>query len=323
MNRVSSRLRLKVKDSKNNNFDVAVIGGGPAGLSAGIIAAYKGLKVAVFEGGTWGGLLSTIYPYKHVFNYPGTPRIIASHLVAEWVRQAADLGVRLIKERVTEITSEKDIKTTEDEYKAQVVIITTGMRPNILGIPGELEFTRNNRGVFPYVTDPEIFRNKKVLIVGGGDTAVDAVIDAHNVTHDIWIAHRKGEFRAAETRVEMLVNQNLAKILFNTELVEVRGTSEVEEVTLRNNQIHENFDLAVDRVIIAVGLVPNIEVFDHLGLNMNGKFIVVDAEMRTNIQGVFAAGDIVSVYQLASVAAAQGALAAHNAYKYIRKPYWA
>ncbi|MFW9869641.1 MAG: NAD(P)/FAD-dependent oxidoreductase [Candidatus Thorarchaeota archaeon] len=309
--------------SKSNQFDVAIIGGGPAGLSAGIIAAYKGLKAAIFEGGTWGGLLSTIYPYKHVFNYPGTPKIMASHLVAEWVRQAADLGVRLIKERVTEITSEKSVITTEDEYKAQVVIIATGMRPNTLGIPGEIEFSKKDRGVFPYVTDPELFRDKKVLVVGGGDTAIDAVIDAHNVTHEIWVAHRKDEFRAAETRVDMILKEKMAEPLYNTELVEIRGKSEVEEVTLHNNQTKENLTLEVDRVIIAVGLVPNIEVFDHLGLKMNGRFIVVDAEMRTNIEGVFAAGDIISVYQLASVAAAQGALAAHNAYKYIRKPYWA
>jgi thioredoxin reductase (NADPH) len=305
------------------DFDVAVIGGGPAGLSAGIIAAYKGLKVAVFEGGTWGGLLSTIYPYKYVFNYPGTPNVMATHLVAEWVRQAADLGVRLIKERVTQITSERSITTTEGTYKAKVVIITTGMRPSALGIPGEIEFSRNNRGVFPYVTEPELFRDKKILIVGGGDTALDAVVDAHKVTDEIWIAHRKDEFRAAESVVEKIVTQNMAEILYNTELVEIRGNSEVEGVTLHNNKSGDKSDLAVDRVIIAVGLVPNTEVFNHLGLLMNNRFIKVDAEMRTSVEGIFAAGDIVSVYQLASVAAAQGALAAHNAYKYIRQPYWA
>jgi len=314
---------MKMTTSERNNFDVAVIGGGPAGLSAGIIAAYKGLKVAVFEGGTWGGLLSTIYPYKHVFNYPGTPKVMATHLVAEWVRQAADLGVRLIKERVTEITREKDIVTPECEYKSKVVIISTGMRPNTLGIPGEIEFTRNNRGVFPYLTEPELFRDKRVLVVGGGDTAVDAVLDAHKVTKDIWIAHRKDEFRAAETTVETIVKQKMAETLYNTELEEIRGNSEVEEVTLQNNKTGKKWNLAVDRVIIAVGLVPNTEVFNHLGIDMKGRFILVDSEMRTNIEGIFAAGDIVSVYQLASVAAAQGALAAHNAYKYIRQPYWA
>jgi len=305
------------------DYDLAVVGGGPAGLSAGIIAAYKGLKVAVFEGGTWGGLLSTIYPYKYVFNYPGTPRVLATHLVSEWVRQAADLGVHLIKERVTEISKERVVRAADRDYRAKVVIIATGMRPNTLGIPGEMEFSRNNGGVFPYVTEPELFRDKRVLVVGGGDTALDAVIDAQQVTDKIWIAHRKDEFRAAETTVDKIVTQKIAKILYNTELVEIKGSSEVEEVTLYDNQSEKKWNLAVDRVIIAVGLVPNTEVFDHLGVKMNNRFIHVDNEMRTNIEGIFAAGDIVSVYQLASVAAAQGALASHNAYKYIRKPYWA
>ena len=305
------------------DYDLAVIGGGPAGLSAGIIAAYKGLKVGVFEGGTWGGLLSAIYPYKYVFNYPGTPKVMATHLVAEWIRQAADLGVQLIKERVTEITPQRGIKTSESEYKSKVIIIATGMRPTTLGIPGEIEFTRNNRGVFPYVTEPELFRGKRVLVIGGGDTAVDAVVDASKVTNKIWIAHRRSKFRAAETTVETIIDQKMAEIFYNTELVKIRGNAEVEGATLHNNKTGKNWDLDVDRVIIAVGLVPNNEVFEHLGIKMKGRFIQVDAEMRTNIEGIFAAGDIVSVYQLASVAAAQGALAAHNAYKYIRKPYWA
>ncbi len=304
-------------------YDVAVIGGGPAGLSAGMISAYKGLKTIVFEGGTWGGLLSTIYPYKHIYNYPGIPKILATHLVSEWVRQAADLGVYLVQERVIKITKDKDILTTEGKYHAKVITIATGMKPNTLGISGEEKFSRKNSGVFPYVTEPEFFRNKKVLVVGGGDTALDAVIDAHKVTDKIWIAHRKGEFRAAETTLEQVIGQNMAEVLYNTELVDIRGEAEVSQVTLQNNDNGEKWDLAIDRVIIAIGLVPNTEVFHDLGLEMNGKFIVTDDEMRTNIEGMFAAGDIVSVYQLATVAAAQGALAAHNAYKYIRKPYWA
>ncbi|MFX1559029.1 MAG: NAD(P)/FAD-dependent oxidoreductase [Promethearchaeota archaeon] len=304
-------------------YDVAIVGGGPAGLSAGIIAAYKGLKTIVFEGGTWGGLLSTIYPYKYVFNYPGTPKVLATHLVAEWVRQAADLGVFLVKERVTEITKDRNIVTTEGKYTSRVVIIATGMRPNILGIPGEIEFSRKDRGVFPYLTEPEMFRDKRVLVVGGGDTALDAVVDAHKVTNEIWIAHRKDEFRAAETTVDKILTEKMAEVLYNTELLEIKGNSEVEKVILLNNKTGKEISMAIDRVIIAIGLVPNTEVFEHLGLKMNGRFVVVDDEMRTSVEGVFAAGDIISVYQLASVAAAQGALAAHNAYKYIRKPYWA
>jgi len=219
-------------------------------------------------------------------------------------------------------TKNRNIVTTEREYKSKVVIVATGMRPNVLGIPGEIEFSRKDRGVFPYLTEPELFRDKRVLVVGGGDTALDAVVDAHKVTNEIWIAHRKDEFRAAETTVDKILTGRMAEVLYNTELVEIRGDSEVEEVSLLNNQTGRKYDMAIDRVIVAVGLVPNTEVFEHLGLKMNGHFVVVDDEMRTSVEGVFAAGDIISVYQLASVAAAQGALAAHNAYKYIRKPYW-
>ncbi|MHA2207863.1 MAG: NAD(P)/FAD-dependent oxidoreductase [Candidatus Thorarchaeota archaeon] len=304
------------------DFDVVVIGGGPAGLSAGLIAAYKGLRTAVFEGGSWGGLLSTIYPFKHVFNYPGVNKILASHLVSEWVRQTAEQGAHLIRERVTKITPKKDVVTTEGSYYAKVIIIATGMRPSLLGIPGEDKFSRKDRGVYPYITEPEFFRDKRVLVIGGGDTALDAVIDANRVTDQIWLAHRKDAFRAAETSVKRVIEEEMAEILYNTELLEISGETEVSEVKLLDNKTGEKRNMDIDRVVIAIGLVPNSEVFADLGLKMDGKFIVTDKEMRTNIEGVFAAGDIISVYQLATVAAAQGALAAHNSYKYIRKPYW-
>jgi thioredoxin reductase (NADPH) len=307
----------------SHGFDVAVIGGGPAGLSAGIISACKGLKTVVFEGGTWGGLLSTVYPYKLVFNYPGIPKILASHLVSEWVLQAADLGTYLIRERVTKLTHNRDIVTTEGQYGAKVVVIATGMRPNLMGIPGEEKFSKHNRGVYPYVTEPEFFRGKKVLVVGGGDTALDAVIDAHKVTDKIWLMHRKETLRAAGNTVDKVLKEKMAVMLYNTELLEIKGDNEVSEVVFHNRKTNETQGMLIDRVVIAVGLVPNTEVFGDLGLEMNGHFVKTDREMRTNVEGIFAAGDIVSVYQLATVAAAQGALAAHNAYKYIRKPYWA
>ncbi|MFQ5832398.1 MAG: NAD(P)/FAD-dependent oxidoreductase [Candidatus Thorarchaeota archaeon] len=309
-------------ESETSSYDVAIIGGGPAGLSAGTISSYKGLRTAVFEGGTWGGLLSTIYPYKHVFNYPGVPKILASHLVSEWVRQCADLGVYLIPERVTGITSNRGVTTNEGHYQAKVVILATGMKPNILGVPGEDKFSRKNRGVYPYVTEPAYFRDKRVLVIGGGDTALDAVVDANAVTHKIWLAHRRDAFRAAESTVSRVVDENMAEILYKTELLEIGGETEVSWVRLKNSVTGEEWRLDVDRVVLAVGLVPNTEIFTDLNLSMNGKFIKTDSEMRTNVEGVFAAGDIVSVYQLATVAAAQGALAAHNAYRYVRRPYW-
>ncbi len=307
----------------SSHFDVIVVGGGPAGLSAGIICAYKGLRTAVFEGGTWGGLMSTIYPYKHITNYPGVPKILASHLVSEWVRQTVEQGAYLIPERVLKVTPDRVVITEEAEYSAQVIILATGMKPNTLGIPGERKFSTQNRGVYPYVTEPALFRDKRVLIVGGGDTALDAVIDASAVTDSIWLVHRRSAFRGAESTLQRIRNDNLAQIILNTELIEIGGESEVSWVVLENKETGKREKLETDTVVLAVGLVPNTEIFSELGLKMNGKFVNVDSQMRTNIEGVFAAGDVVSVYQLATIAAAQGALAAHNAYKYIRKPYWA
>ncbi len=306
-----------------DKFDVIVVGGGPAGLSAGIVASLKGLKTAVFEGGSWGGLLSTIYPRKRIFNYPGTPSIRADHLVSEWVRQAADNKVHLIKERVVYIDSSLYVETTENQrYSAKAIIIATGMTPNLLGIPGEEKFSKRNRGVYPYVVDPEEFQDKVVLVVGGGDTAIDATLDLTSISKKIFLAHRRTEFRAAETSLKKVMNAKNVEILTETNIKEILGDQTVTGVKLERTHNQEVFALEVDRVILAVGLRPNTEIFASLNLEFNGKYLRTDALQRTKIPGIFAAGDIVTPYQLATVAAAQGALAAHGAYLYIREPYW-
>ncbi|MHA1450391.1 MAG: NAD(P)/FAD-dependent oxidoreductase [Candidatus Hodarchaeales archaeon] len=195
-----------------DEFDVIVVGGGPAGLSAGIVASYKGLRTAVFEGGTWGGLLSTIYPKKTIHNYPGVPAIRAGYLVAEWIKQAADNGVHLIKARIVKIYPGKRVETElGDFYGAKAIIIATGTRPNELGIPGEARLSKRNKGVYPYVTDPENFIDQKVLVVGGGDTAIDAVIDLSKIARKIILAHRKKEFRASEMNVAKIKEEKWPK----------------------------------------------------------------------------------------------------------------
>jgi len=304
-------------------FDVIIVGGGPAGLSAGIVASNKGLNAAVFEGGSWGGLLSTIYPQKKIYNYPGTPSIRADHLVSEWVRQAADHGVHLVKERISRIHKNLRVETTEGvEYQAKSIILATGMKANELGIPGESKFSKKDRGVYPYVTEPASFYDSRVLVIGGGDTAIDAVIDLENVAEKVFLAHRRGEFRASETNISRVKQENLAEILTKVGIVEIQGTKKVEKAILENVETKEKVVLDVDKIILAVGLKPNTEIFSHLELNFNGKYLAVDELMRTNVEGIFAAGDIVTPYQLATVAAAQGALASHGAFLFIRDPYW-
>ncbi|MHA1236942.1 MAG: NAD(P)/FAD-dependent oxidoreductase [Candidatus Hodarchaeales archaeon] len=254
-------------------FDVIIVGGGPAGLSAGIIASNKGLNAAVFEGGTWGGLLSTIYPHKKIYNYPGTPSIRADHLVSEWVRQAADHGVHLVKERISRIHRNLKVETTEGvQYQAKSIILATGMKANELGIPGESKFSKKDRGVYPYVTEPALFYDSRVLVVGGGDTAIDAVIDLENVAKKVFLAHRRGMFRASETNIAKVKQENLAEILTKVGIVEIQGTKKVEKAILENVETKEKVELDIDKIILAVGLKPNTEIFDHLELNFNGKF---------------------------------------------------
>lgn len=312
-----------IMENNNIDYDVIIIGGGPAGLSAGIVASQKGLKTAVFEGGTFGGLLSTIYPKKKIFNYPGTPRIRADHLVSEWVRQAADHDVLLIRERITKVHHDLKVETNEGNiYYSKAIILATGMTPNELGIPGETKFSKKDRGIYPYVIEPDIFLDKRVIVCGGGDTAIDAVIDLHNLAKKIYLTHRRGEFRASETNLNLMKKENMAEILTNMQLIEIFGKQRVEGVKLENLKTGEKVELEVDKVILAVGLKPNTKIFEDLGIEFRGKFIITDELMRTNAKGIFAAGDIVTPYQLATVAAAQGALAAHGAYLYIRDPYW-
>lgn len=310
-------------ESPTNSYDVIVIGGGPAGLSAGIVASIKGLKAAVFEGGTFGGLLSTIYPKKKIFNYPGTPRIRADHLVSEWVRQAADHDVMLIRERITKVNQQLRVETIDGNiYQAKAIIIATGMTPSELGIPGESKFSKKDRGVYPYVIEPDVFLDKRVMVAGGGDTAIDAVIDLHNIANKIYLVHRRDEFRASETNLNLIKTENMAEILTNFQIIDIFGKQQVEGVHLENLNTGEKSKLLIDKIVLAVGLKPNTEIFEDLGINFNGKFIITDDLMRTNVEGIFAAGDIVTPYQLATVAASQGALAAHGAYLYIRDPYW-
>ncbi|MEE9594349.1 MAG: NAD(P)/FAD-dependent oxidoreductase, partial [Candidatus Hydrothermarchaeales archaeon] len=172
------------------SYDVAVVGGGPGGLSAAIFSAERGLKVALFEGGVLGGLMVSLYPEKVITNYLGFPDGIKSKELAErLLKQAEDYGVEIIRERVVEINRDKLLKTTEGEYQAKAVVLATGNRPRQLGIPGETEFEGN--GISYFVKDPEMFRDKRVVVVGGGDSAAEAALALDGITKYVTLVHRR------------------------------------------------------------------------------------------------------------------------------------
>lgn len=311
----------------NKEWDVVIVGGGPAGLTTAIMCGYRNLDTLVLEGGTWGGLPARMYPDKNIPNYPGFPQgITGAHLVEQWVEHAQKSeSVTMHKERVLEIDPSGQIRTEEASYRAKTIVIATGTRPRQLGVRGEAKLSKNDRGVYYYVTQKEQFRGKTALVVGGGDTAVDAVLDLQGVADTIFIAHRRDAFRAMDENVQTMEEADNIHILYHTELEEIRGNGQVKEVVLRNNQREETWTQNTDAVILAVGLVPNVDIFSDLGLNMDDRgYLLTDDKQRTNIEGVFAVGDVVQGSPLMLVVcAAHGAVAAQSVYEYIEEPYWA
>jgi thioredoxin reductase (NADPH) len=311
----------------DNKFygDLGIIGGGVGGLGAAIIASYKGLKVTVFEGGRLGGIVTTLYARKIVENYPGTPSILGKRLIDEFVIQAREVQAEILNERVTNVEKKDDvitIVTNEGRYDFKTVIIATGSQPAELGIPGERKFKIKDRGVYNFVTDPDRFKGSNVLVVGGGDTAIDSVHELAGIAKDIYLVHRRDSFRGAETKVDLIVKDDLAEIVYNHVVAGLEGDKTLERAILEDVNTHMKREIEVDKCILAVGMSTNLDIFEDLGIQTEGKYIKVDKEMRTNIEGVFAIGDIATQYQLIVIAVAQGAIAAHNAFGMIRKPYW-
>lgn len=311
-------------EAEKYDFDVIIVGGGPGGLTTGILCAYRGLKTAIFEASNWGGILSWLCPTKMIENFPGLcEKTTCSDLVEQWVNEAKKLKVELKKERVNEITQDKKIITDSGEYRGKTLVLATGSSPAQAGVKGEEKFSKDDRGVYYYVRNPQNFAGKRVLIVGGGNSAVDAALSLADTADLITVAHKKDELRAVPHKVERLKTIDKIKVLYNTEVIEISGTEKVEKVIMRDLKEDETIQQVVDSVVLAVGLTPNTEIFRKIGLEMDEKgYIKTDKSQKTNIEGIYAVGDIASDLQLVVVAVAHGATVAHNAYIELRKPYW-
>jgi len=311
-------------EAQKYDFDVIIVGGGPGGLTTGILCAYRGLKTAIFEATNWGGILSWLCPNKMIENFPGLcEKSTCSDLVNSWVNEAKKLKVELKKERVNEITPDKKIIAESGEYKGKIIVLATGSSPSAGGIKGEEKFSKNERGVYYFVRNPGNFTGKRVIIVGGGNSAVDAALTLADTADLITIACKNEELRSVPNKIERLKAIDRVKVLYNTEVLEISGTDKVEKVLMKDLKEDEDIQQVVDSVVLAVGLTPNTEIFKNLGLEMDDKgYLKTDKTQKTNIDGIYAVGDIASDLQLVVVAVSNGAIVAHNAYIELRKPYW-
>ncbi len=309
--------------SSMENWEIIIIGAGPAGLTSGIYAVRSGLKTLILEEKTAGG---KVIDAPVIENYPGFERISGLELAEKMISQCRSLGAALRElEKVESLDlkgEEKIVKTAQGEYMAKAVIIASGTSYSELGVPGEKEF--KGRGVSHCgICDGPLFKGKQVLIVGGGNSAVATALYLSELASQVKVAHRRDAFRAEEARVKALLGKGNVEVLWNTELKEIKGEKIVEKAVLFNLKNREAQETMVDGVFIQVGENPNSQTAKEAGVKVDENgYIIVDTRQRTDIPGVYAAGDVTNhpVKQVGT-AVGQAITAAVEAYGYIKRPY--
>jgi thioredoxin reductase (NADPH) len=303
-------------------IDLLIIGAGPAGLTAAIYAERSGLKSVVAEKANIGGQVA-ITPV--VENYPGFTKIGGKTLMDMMAQQAIQYADIHEGEEVMEIQRADDIfeiKTNRAQYTAKAVLLTTGAESKKLGIPGEKEF--QGRGVsYCAACDGYFFKDgKKIILVGGGNTAATEALYLKNIGVDVTLVHRRDALRA-----EMFLQQNLANnnipILWNTEVKEILGDKLVTGVLLENTHDKSRKTMELDGVFIAIGYTPNNTLAKSLGVETDEEgYIKVGEGQRTTVKNIYAAGDITGGIKQIVTAVSQGAVAATAIFEDISNPYW-
>lgn len=307
-----------------DDWELIIIGAGPAGLAAGIYGVRSGLKTLVLEEKIAGGTTADAPMIK---NYPGFISVSGFELAQKMVAHAKDSGVTIHEfETVTELdlkTAEKTVKSDKATYKTKAVIITSGSHYRELDIPGEKEF--RGKGVsYCGLCDGPLFKGKRLLVVGGGNSALITTLYLAGLASEVKIAHRKDSFRAEAALVQSLREKPNIEILWNTEITQIKGERLVNKAILLDNKANVTRELTVDGIFVQVGEDPNSRIAREASVAVDEDgYIIVDALQRTSIHGVYAAGDVSNhpVKQVGT-AVGQGITAATEAYAYIRRPYY-
>ncbi len=300
-------------------YEVIIIGGGPAGLTAGLYASRAGLKSLLMERGIVGG---QIVNATLVENYPGFPQgISGAELGSLMHQQAVKYGLEVVTSEVTGITSQESysIGTTDGDFKAVAIIIAAGSEYRTLGISGEERLV--GHGVSYCATcDGFFFRNREVAVVGGGDTAITDALELTRHAKKVYVIHRRDQLRAGQVLQQRAFAQPKLEFIWSTVVEEIMGEESISGLKLRNVKTGQSSILKVEGIFVAVGLVPNSQQFSNTVNLDNTGYIVTDETMSTSAPGIFAAGDIRrnSSRQVAS-AVGDGVAAAMSACRYIQE----
>lgn len=302
----------------NYDYDVVIVGTGPAGLAAGLYTARRNLKTLII-----GELLGGQMSYAVVIeNYPGFDKISGMELAEKMKKQAEKFGCEIKMEKVVdmELNGEtKNIKTSRGSYTSKAVVLATGGQHRKLNVKGEDKFI--GKGVSYCATcDGPLFKGKDVAVIGGGDTAVYAAGYMKEFCPNVYLIHRRDVLRAEEANQKKLEESGV-KLVLNSVVEEILGEETIQKIKVKNIKTNEVSELNVSGVMIEVGQIPTTELAKKAGIKTNEKnFIIVNKNMETNIPGVFAAGDVTGTLAQITNSVGQGSVAATNAYFYIKKP---
>jgi thioredoxin reductase (NADPH) len=323
---------MRVGESGSGIADITIIGGGPTGLFASFYAGLRGVQCRIVDAlPQLGGQLMALYPEKYIFDVGGLPKILAKDLATNMIEQGTQFGPEVILgSEVTGLSRRDDVivlNTARGELLSRTVVITAGkgaLNPRVLECPGWDEHFDEAAGIHTHVRQPEDFRGKRVLLVGGGDSAVDWALGLEGVAESVAIIHRRDQFRAHRATTEemrRLAAAGRLTILTPWEVDSIHGDNGcVSSVTVFHNETKEKATLEVDAIVALLGFKPDLGPIGEWGLDLDRHAIKVSSLMETNLEGVWAAGDVVKYpgkLELIATGYAEAAIAVNNAVHYL------
>lgn len=307
-------------DAESVETDLLIVGGGPAGLTAGIYAVRSGLRTAIVERNALGGQVATT---PIVENYPGFTSVGGKSLVDIMVSHALQYVQIFQGEEVVDVQPGPPfiVKTNRRQFQTKTILLATGASHRHLNVPGEARLS--GRGVsYCSTCDGPLFKGKKVVMVGGGNSAVTEALHLFHMGIDVTLIHRRDKLRAQEFLAQQLIDNNIP-ILWDTEVKEIRGEDRVKEILLQNSKSGQTLEFPIDGVFIAIGYTPAVELAQKIGLKVNKDgYIKQDGKHRTTLPGVYSAGDVEGGYKQIVTASGQGAEAAMTIFEDLINPYW-
>lgn len=306
---------------ETNQFDVIILGGGPAGLTAGIYLARAKTKTLILDSGTIGGQVVLTH---EIANYPGIESISGYMLAKTMRKQAKSFGCTIKSNvKISALNLTDQLKTVvvndKDEYTAKSVIIASGGESRPLNVPGEKEFA--GKGISYCATcDGDFFQDKEIIVVGGGNSALEEAVALTQYASKVTIVHQFNHFQAYPWAVEEAKSNPKINFIMESEIIEFLGDESLRKVKIEHQRTHEISEMEIDGVFIFIGYIPRTDfIKDIVKLNDRGE-ILVDENYQTNIKGVFAAGDCLEKrYRQITTAVSDGTIAALNAIEYINK----